>query len=379
MGELIVLSQKIAITSNTSWYLYNFRRKTIAAMVHEGYQVFAIAPYDEYSARLADLGCKFIHVPIDAGGKYPVNDIKTFLKFCRIYFKIKPDVVLNFTPKNNIYSTLAGKLAGAACINNIAGLGVLFINENLASKLARILYRISQPLARKLFFQNEDDRQLFLKHGIAPAKITDRLPGSGADLTRFKYTAAPDDGVVRFLLIARMLYDKGIQQYVEAAAVLKANYPNTEFLLLGFLDVDNPSAVSERTMDTWVSMGNVKYLGTSDAVEDEIARVDCVVLPSYYREGVPKSLLEAGAMGKPLVTTDNVGCRETVDDGMNGFLCAPRSSQDLACKMEKIILAGHQQRLMMGQRSRDKMEREFDERVVINKYLDAIKEVLKMP
>ncbi len=221
-------------------------------------------------------------------------------------------------------------------INNIAGLGVLFINESFTSKIARFLYKFSQRYADKIFFQNEDDRTLFLENNMARRVITDRLPGSGADLSRFTYSPSPDDGITRFLLIARMLYDKGVGHYVEAARSLKTKYGNSvEFRLLGFLDVNNPSAVSKNEMQTWVDEGIVIYLGVSDKVEEEIAKVDCMVLPSYYREGVPKSLLESGAMGKPIVTTDNVGCRETVDDRVNGFLCMPRDTESLVNALEK--------------------------------------------
>ncbi len=367
----------IAITSNTSWYLYNFRKNTILSLLNNGYRVIAIAPYDEYSDRLSNLGCEFIHVDIDQGGTNPVKDIKTFIKLFRTYLKVRPSVVLNFTPKNNIYSTLSAKLCKAKVINNIAGLGMVFINESITAKLARFLYKVSQRKADKIFFQNEDDRKLFLDNKLADVSITDRLPGSGVDLTRFTLQPADDDGVVRFLLIARMLYDKGIGHYVDAARTLKAKYGDgVEFQLLGFVGVNNPSAVTESEMQAWVDEGIVNYLGVSDSVEEDIAKVDCMVLPSFYREGVPKSLLEAGAMGKPIVTTDNVGCRETVDDGINGYLCELRSTESLAEKLELMIQMTHEQRLDMGRQSRFKIEREFDEQLVINKYLNAVKECM---
>ncbi len=364
----------IVITSNTSWYLYNFRKNTVSALVSCGYNVIAIAPRDKYSKKLSELGCEFIHVDIDQGGTNPVKDIKTFISFFKIYSKVKPAVVLNFTPKNNIYSTLACKLCKATVINNIAGLGMVFINESITAKLARFLYKVSQRKADKIFFQNDDDRKLFLDNKLADVSITDRLPGSGVDLTRFTLQPANDDGVVRFLLIARMLYDKGIGHYVEAARALKAKYgESVEFQLLGFVGVNNPSAITEAEMKAWVDEGIVNYLGVSDRVEQDIAKVDCMVLPSFYREGVPKSLLEAGAMGKPIVTTDNVGCRETVDVGVNGYLCELRSTESLIEKLELMIQMTHEQRLEMGRQSRLKIEREFDEQIVINKYLDAVK------
>lgn len=369
--------KKIAITANTSWYLYNFRKNTIISLLNEGYQVIAIAPKDGYSKKLEELGASFIHVDIDQGGTNPINDLKTLFYFNRMFSKNNIGVVLNFTPKNNIYATLAATIHGVKVVNNIAGLGILFINETIASKIARGLYKLSQRFADRIFFQNEEDRTLFLENNMARKEITDRLPGSGADLSRFIFSPAPNDGKTRFLLIARMLYDKGIGHYVEAARALKSKYgDNVEFRLLGFLDVNNPSAVSSSDMQKWVNEDIVNYLGTSDCVEEEIAKVDCMVLPSFYREGVPKSLLEAGAMGKPIITTDNVGCRETVDDGVNGYLCEVRSTESLIEKLELIIQMSHELRLNMGRQSRLKIEREFDEQIVINKYLDAVKECL---
>lgn len=367
----------VVITSNTSWYLYNFRKNTILSLIANGYKVISLAPKDEYSSKLEDLGATFVHINLDQGGTNPVKDISTFYEFYKIYSKYNPSVTLNFTPKNNIYGTLAAKLNGVKVINNIAGLGMVFINESITAKLARFLYKVSQRKADKIFFQNEDDRKLFLDNKLADVSITDRLPGSGVDLTRFTLQPAQDDGVVRFLLIARMLYDKGIGHYVEAARILKAKYDEVvEFQLLGFVGVNNPSAVTEAEMQEWVDEGIVNYLGVSDCVEQDIAKVDCMVLPSYYREGVPKSLLEAGAMGKPIVTTDNVGCRETVDDGVNGYLCELRSTKSLTEKLELMIQMTHEDRLEMGRQSRLKIEREFDEKIVIQKYLDAIEEVL---
>lgn len=368
---------KIAITSNTSWYVYNFRKNTIIELMRNGYEIIVLSPYDRYSKMLEELGVRYYHIDIDQGGTNPLKDIKTFIDFLKIYYKLRPSVVLNFTPKNNIYSTLAAKLSQAKVINNIAGLGIVFINESITAKLARLLYKFSQRKADKVFFQNEDDRKLFLDNKLADVSITDRLPGSGVDLSRFTLQAAEDDGVIRFLLIARMLYDKGVGHYVEAARALKPKYgQSVEFQLLGFVGVNNPTAVTQAEMQTWVDEGIVNYLGVSDNVEQDIAKVDCMVLPSFYREGVPKSLLEAGAMGKPIITTNNVGCRETVDDGVNGYLCELRSTESLIEKLELMIQMTHEQRLDMGRQSRFKIEREFDEQIVINKYLDAVKECL---
>ena len=368
------LNKRVIITSNTSWYLYNFRKNTIISIIHEGYDVITIAPIDEYSIKLEKLGAKHFDIYIDQGGTNPLKDLLTFCSFVKLYYFIKPNFILNFTPKNNIYSTLAGVIFGSKSINNIAGLGMLFIEENFTSKLAKLLYKFSQKRAYKVFFQNEDDRKLFKEFDLAPLEIMDRLPGSGVDLSRFKVTPSINNGKICFLLLARMLYDKGIGHYVEAARELTNKYGDkVEFRMMGFLDVNNPSSVSRDDMQSWVDEGVIKYLGTSDNVEKEISKIDCMVLPSFYREGVPKSLLEACAMGKPIITTDSVGCRETVDIGLNGYLCEPRNTASLIEKLELMICHSYDERHKMGLHSRKKVENEFDEKIVISKYIKAIK------
>lgn len=367
---------KVAITANTSWYLYNFRKNTVLALLEQGFFVTAIAPEDEYSSKLSELGATFLPLKMDQGGTNPIKDSITMWNMFKIYREQKFDVVLNFTPKNNIYSTIAAKLNGSKVINNIAGLGMIFINENMTAKIARVLYKISQSKADRIFFQNEEDRKLFLDNKLAKEEITDRLMGSGVDLERFTPVQKKNDGVVRFLLVARMLFDKGVGQYVESARLLKEKYGDkVEFRLLGFLDCNNPSAISTDQMNEWVNEGVVNYLGTSDSVETEISKIDCMVLPSFYREGVPRCLLEAGAMAKPIVTTDNVGCRETVNNGVSGFLCEPRSTESLSLSLEKVIQMSHEERLLMGLASRHKIESEFDEKLGIQKYIDTIKSI----
>ena len=208
--------------------------------------------------------------------------------------------------------------------------------------------------------------------------MADLVPGSGIDLERFTLTPSPSPasgrGGIRFLLVARMLWDKGVGEYVAAARRVRRRYPDAEFGLLGFLDVQNPAAISREQMDAWVDEGVVRYLGVSDDVRAQIAAADCVVLPSY-REGTPRTLLEAAAMGRPLITTDAVGCREVVEDGVNGLLCRVRDADDVADKMEQMIALSADERTEMGRRGREKVEREFDERFVIEAYLRAIREV----
>jgi len=371
-----VKGKRIAITANTSWYLFNFRANTIKKLISEGYNVVAIAPEDTYSQKLKDLGCGYISLKIDQGGINPFKDAMTLCAILGVLIGNRFDAVLNFTPKNNIYFSLVARMFSIPVINNIAGLGNVFINGGIVRTVCRQLYRISQGSAAKIFFQNEEDRRMFLREIIPNYPRSVRLPGSGVDLQRFYRREAPDDGTVRFILVARMLYSKGIKQYVDCARILKQRYGDScQFGLLGFLDVKNPTAVTAQVMAEWVEEGIIKYLGISDNVEREIATADCVVLPSFYREGVPKSLLEAGAMGKPIITTDNVGCRETVNHEINGFICQPQNTESLLQVLDRMIRLSHQERCEMGKQSRLKMEKEFDESLVINSYISALNEV----
>ncbi len=364
------------IALNTAWNLVNFRSGLIHALVSHGYDVIAVAPTDEYAHQLAALGCRFVPLPMDNKGTHPGRDLMLLSRFVRLMRKERPDVFLGYTVKPNVYGSLAAQVSGVPVINNVAGLGTVFIKGGWLNLLVRSLYRVGLARSRIVFFQNEDDRQLFITGGLVDGALTDRLPGSGVDLKKFETAPLPGRSQMRFLLIARMLWDKGVGEYVEAARLLRGRGLNAEVCLLGFLDVQNPAAISKSQMDEWVAEGVVRYLGVSDNVCEEIAQADCVVLPSFYREGTPRTLLEAAAMARPIITTDSVGCRDVVDDGVNGFLCRPKDALDLADKMTRMIAMSHAEREAMGLRGRDKVEREFDEKIVIDKYLAAIEAVL---
>lgn len=365
----------VAITANTSWYLYNFRNNLIKALLAEGYHVLAIAPRDAYSERLIALGnnVSFQHIVIDQGGTNPLKDLGTTVAFHRIYRQQRPDVVLNFTPKNNIYSTLAASRLKIPVINNIAGLGSVFIEEGLVARIARWLYRISQKHAAHIFFQNEEDRELFLSAGFVDPAITERVPGSGVDLERFKLTPLPDDGSRRFLLVARMLYEKGVEEYAMAAKALREKYPHVECRVVGILDSNNPSAIPREVIQNWHEAGYISFRGATDSIEDEIAQVHCMVLPSYYREGVPRSLLEGAAMGRPIITTDNVGCRETVKDSVSGYLAEMRNVDSLCGQMEKITRLSPVALQQMRAQSRQHIEDSFNEKIIVCCYLKAVR------
>ncbi|WP_210546243.1 glycosyltransferase family 4 protein [Rhodoferax sp. PAMC 29310] len=375
MSGRLVKPIKVLIALNTAWNLVNFRSGLIRALVARGYEVVAVAPQDEYADHLAALGCRFVALPMDNGGTHPVHDVLLLLRFRRLFGREKPDVYLGYTVKPNVYGSLAAHSMNIAVINNIAGLGAVFIRDGWLVKLVRGLYKLALRRSSKVFFQNPDDLKLFKDSGLVRPEATELLPGSGIDLNRFEVVPLAQEmhpaGKFRFLLIARMLRDKGVGEFVEAARLIHKRWPQAECCLLGFVDAQNPTAISGTQVDAWVAQGVVNYLGVSDDVRAEIATADCIVLPSY-REGTPRTLLEAAAMGRPIITTDAVGCREVVDDGINGYLCKVRNAENLAAKMEQMLSLSQDQRKNMGLRGREKMEREFDEQIVIQKYLNAI-------
>ncbi len=364
---------KVLISINTAWNLVNFRAGLIRALINSGHDVVAVAPPDAYVERVRALGCRFVPLAMDNKGTHPGRDLMLMIRYIRLIRLERPDVYLGYTVKPNVYGSMAANLCGIPVINNIAGLGTVFSRNDWLTRLVRRLYALALSRSAKVFFQNEDDRAQFVGGGLVNAKITDRLPGSGINLHQFEMAPLPPaDAPVRFLLIARMLWEKGVGEYVEAARQLSRLGLKVECCLLGFLDVKNPDAISREQMEQWCAEGFIIYLGETDDVAAHIAAASCIVLPSYYREGVPRSLLEAAAMGRPIITTDAVGCREVVDDGVNGYLCKPRDAEDLALKMRQMSELPATARSEMGRQGRQKVEREFDEKIVIGKYLDAI-------
>ncbi len=365
------MNKKITICSNTSWYLYNFRQGLIKALQKEGYEVTLIAPIDDYSQRLEYLGCKHYNIKLNNKGTNPIEDTKLMYQYFKLFKKIRPDKLLIYTIKPNIYGGIVSKILNIPTINVIAGLGTVFLDNKLSSKLARWLYKISL-FNNKVLFENSDDNNEFIARNIIKKRQSTIIPGSGINTDSFQ----PRNRVIEkenitFLLIARLIRDKGVIEYIEAIKSIRNKYPNTKFKILGSYYFDNPSAISKKEVKSWVDSGIVEYLGYTDAVLEEIEKVDCIVLPSY-REGLSRVLLEAGSMSKPIITTNVTGCREVVDNGYNGFLVTPKSSKSLALAIEKMINISHKERVEMGIRGRLKVINEFDEKIVIKKYLDTI-------
>jgi glycosyltransferase involved in cell wall biosynthesis len=367
--------KKIFINLNTAWNLLNFRAGLIRALLASGYEVIAVAPHDKYVAEIEELGCRFIHLEMDIQGTHPVRDFLLICRYVRLLKNEQPDVCLFFTVKPNVFGSLASAFCGIPYINNVAGLGTVFIQRGWLMWLVSFLYKLAFKNSAKVFFQNNDDLELFIEKKLVYLHLTDILPGSGIDLNRFsplEYSERKSlKSPFRFLLIARMLVDKGVVEYINAAEIIRKNGLQIECCLLGFLDVQNPAAISSDQMKIWTDQGIVNYLGECDDVRVHISQADCIVLPSY-REGLPRSLLEAAAMAKPIITTNVPGCKDVVVDGINGFICEAKNTDDLASKMTDMFFLSEEQRKKMGENGRMKIVREFDEKLVIQKYLCTI-------
>jgi len=367
---------KILIAANTTWYIQNFRSRLIAALIERGDQVTALAPRDGYVSHIEALGARHLHLGLDNDGLNPLSELGTLTHLTGLLRREKPTLIFTYTPKVNIAVSLAARLLRIPVVANISGLGRAFIIGGWLKTITLLLYKLALRHPYLIFFQNEDDRTDFIQAGLVNREKTARLPGSGVDLERFAPVVRSTNQHFVFLLAARLLWDKGVGEFVKAARQVKSQYPETEFRLLGFLEVQNPSAVPRTAVESWETEGMMKYLGSTDDVRPYYADADCVVLPSY-REGTPRTLLECSSMGIPIITTDTIGCRDVVEDGKTGFLCKTRDAGDLAEKMERMILLTPEQRAEMGKAGRAKMELEFDERIVIDRYLAVVDEIEK--
>ncbi|GAA0708272.1 glycosyltransferase family 4 protein [Dokdonella soli] len=375
---------KVVLYANTDWYLYNFRRSLALELQSAGYAVLLISPAGDYGQKLRDLGLRWEAVPMHRRSLNPLREVRLLAYLFRLFRREKPVMVHGFTIKCAVYGSLAARLAGVpARINAVAGMGYVFTSSTPKARALRPLVRRLLRAAlggthARLILQNPDDVRLFERAKlIDPANIR-LIPGSGVDCTHFTpsgASVAPSSMVrPRVLLAARLLWDKGLAEFVDAARALRARGHAIQFLLAGTPDPGNPATVPTDTVRSWVAQGVLEWLGHVEDVRALLASVDVVVLPSY-REGLPKSLIEAAACGLPLVTTDVPGCREVVTDGVNGLLVPVRDSSGLATAIARLIndpaLAAR-----LGQAARVKALADFDERIIIDRTLNVYRELL---
>lgn len=362
---------KIAIVLNTSWNIYNFRMGFVKALQAEGVEVHTIAPVDDYTQYLIEAGC--IHHPLkmDARGANPIKDSGLIFELLLIYRKIRPDVILHYTIKPNVYGSFAAALLGIPAINNVCGLGTVFLKKNLVSAIAIALYKISFRFPEKVFFQNQEDLHLFINKNLIKKEKADLLPGSGIDLKKFKPMAFRRNHRFTFIMISRLIIDKGVLEYIEAIKILKDKGVQARFQILGAKDPEHKRGIKSDVIDEWIREGLIEYLGTTKNVHPYISGADCVVLPSY-REGTPRALLEAASCSKPMIATDVPGCHQVVKNNYNGFLCNLKDAEDLAAKMENMLSLDNEQLKQFGENGRALVEREYDENIVIDKYINSI-------
>lgn len=363
----------LLISANLAWNLVNFRSGLIRFLIDQGYHVVGAAPSDPVAeAQLAEMGCGFEPLRLDAKGLSPLADLSLIRQYRTIMRRHRPAAFLGYTVKPNVYGGIAAALCKVPHIANVSGLGTAFIRRNLLTQIVVQLYRIGLAGASTVFFQNADDRELFLDMKMVRSGQAALVPGSGIDADHFKPNGEGNIVARTFLMIGRLLRDKGVYEYAEAARQIKAEYPDRQFQLLGFLDVENRTAIAREEVERWVADGIVEYLSPTDDVRPFMAAADCIVLPSY-REGTSRVLLEAAAMAKPIIASDVPGCREVVEHGVNGLLCEARNGDALADAMRKLIALPTDCLLAMGAAGRKKVIAEFSQERVNALYLEALK------
>jgi glycosyltransferase involved in cell wall biosynthesis len=369
--------KKIILVSRCAWTLYNFRAGLLRALKNKGHHIIAGgAGGDGFEKYIIDLGIPFIALPINKHVINPWADLKLFWSLYRLYHSERPTVVHHFTIKPVIYGSIAARLAGVPrIVNTVTGLGQVFVQDNTLWLwyLVKWLYSIALACAHFTFFQNRDDLDYFIGYGLIKRRKAGLLPGSGVDCSFFtpaSVSVRSHDEPVTFLMVARLLRVKGVEEFVEAARQVKERFPTTQFQLLGPRDERNPTVISISDLARWQSEGVVQWLGETFDVRPVLAQADVITLPSYYREGTPRALLEAAAMAKPIITTENVGCREVVEDGVNGLLVPVKDAKSLAEAMIRLI-EDPALRERMGKAGRAKVEREFEERSVIKTVMES--------
>ncbi|MEM1320967.1 MAG: glycosyltransferase family 4 protein [Bacteroidota bacterium] len=361
--------KRIALVANSSWYIYNLRLGLIKALQEFQVNITVIAPPDDFTIKLIREGCNFINIKVDNKGKNPLRDIQLYYSLKQIYRKQHFDLIFHYTIKPNIFGSLAASATDQASIAVISGTGHSFIKRNLLFQITKRLYRLALRRCDEVWFVNNDDKALFLEKAIIGDNYN-ILPGEGVNVSYFSPKPAVNrNEYTNFLFSGRLIGSKGINEYIEAAKIIKNRYPNTHFQILGYFDVPNPTSLTKKEILAHHLEGTIEYLGFTDDVRPFIAETDCFIFPSYYGEGTPRSLLESASMEIPIITTHNVGCKDVVEDGHNGFLCKPRDVKALVSTIEAFLELNDEARRQMGRNGRKKILLQFDEQLVISHYL----------
>ena len=364
--------KKLFIVVNVDYFFLSHRKEIALAAKEEGYDVTIVTKITGNKTEIILLGLKVIDLPMSRSGKNIFKEIATLRFLYKLYRNEKPDIVHHVGSKTILWGTLAAKFAKVkAIVNAVSGLGVFFsgANTSIVTKFLLLVLRYSHTQDKlAVIFQNNEDKSLYLSNHIIVPIQAYLIKGSGVNLNEYCYTQEPDEGKIKVILTARMIFEKGIFDLIDAAKILKNDYKNkVQFLLCGGID-DNPKAIREEDLRVACDGEYISWLGHRDDVLDLLKSSHIVVLPSYYKEGLPKSLIEASAIGRPIITTNSVGCKETVLDGYNGYLVPVKNSLELSRRL-KILFDDSQLRINMGRNSRLLAEKDFDINQVIRKTL----------
>ncbi len=363
--------KKVLILVNHDVVIYNFRKELVERLLKDKYEVYISSPYGERIDDLVKMGCKHIEAKIARHGTNVIEELKLLHYYKKTIKEIKPDVVLSYTIKPNIYGGMACRLLKVPYIANITGLGTAVENEGLMQNITTMLYKIAFKKINCLFFQNTENRQFFIDKNLAVDKHR-LVPGSGVNLQQFSVLDYPCDETIEFVFISRIMKEKGIDQYIEAAQFIRNKYPNTRFHICGFCEEAYEDKLKELQ-----AQGIVIYHGMQRDVRKVLAKTHCTIHPTYYPEGMSNVLLESSACGRPIITTNRSGCRETVEAGVNGFIVEQKNSRDLIEKIEMFLNLSYKEKKQMGLDGRQKVEKEFDRQIVVEAYIDEIESILR--
>lgn len=363
---------KVLILSNSIEGLFCFRKEVIQAYRDKGCEVHISCPCDGNLQAwnwFYSTGCKMIETPFKRKGMNPFSDLVLMMKYVKIIKTLNPDIVLSYTIKPNIYGGIACSICHVPQLANITGLGAAVEYPGILRTLTMFLYRIGLKKAKIVFFQNQENLQFCVSHKMVKGHMR-LIPGSGVNLTYHAFKPYPEEsGLIKFIFIARIRKEKGIEEYLTAAKEIKRIFPNTEFHILGICE-----AAYEERLDEMQDEGIILYHGQQTDVRPFFAQCHCTVHPTFYPEGMSNVLLESCATGRPIITTNRAGCREIVEEGINGFIVREQDSADLVSKIKQFITLPYDRKVEMGLCARRKVEKEFDRNIVVKAYLEESKE-----
>lgn len=361
------MSKKITIVCNLLNGLFNAREEILKVLIDNNYTISVIAPENEFVEKLKIMGIEFFPINMELRGTNPFKDFDLMKNYKRILKCIKPDLVLSYTIKPNVYAGYVCRKLGIPFIANVTGLGTSVENPGLLQLLTVNMYKIGLKNAHCVFFQNQDNLDFMLKHKVIKENYK-LIPGSGVNLEKFTYVDYPNHNIIKFLFVSRIMYEKGIEDYLNTAEYIKNKYSNTEFHIFGKCDSDKYNSL----LDEYEKKKIVIYHGRVNNMKDYYADSNCTIHPSFYPEGMSNVLLESCATGRPIITTNRPGCKEVVDDGINGYLIECRDTDALKERVEKFLNLTWEEKRQMGLNGRKKVEKEFDRNIVINEYLKEI-------